>query len=372
MHTKETILIVEDEAPLREQVSRILQFEGFDVMSAANGREGLQNARRRVPDLIVSDITMPDVDGYAFFKEIRKNRETSMTPFIFLSAMSDHRDVRAAMNLGADDYLLKPFNADELLAAIQTRLERQRKFYELADSRLEGFRKSLNTTIPHEFRTPLTSILGFSEFILAEFGTLERDQIREMVTHISSAGKQLHRLVENYLIFVWLQDSELHGSSAELDKSAFCRADQCFREIERTCREYGRLDDLKLDFEDAMLAISEGHAQKIVLELLDNSCRFSTKGTPIHIIGRVVKGKYHIVVEDEGRGMTPVEISNIGAYVQFNRNFYEQQGLGLGLAIARSLAVVYGGTLDVVSEAADCGTKVTVELQLKPAKRSAG
>lgn len=118
------ILVVEDEANIRSNVARILQMEGFDVLEAENGRIGLEVARSQQPDLVLSDIMMPELDGYGLLEALRADTQTAAIPFIFLSARTDRSDRRKGMNLGADDYLGKPFSRDELMEAVWARIKR--------------------------------------------------------------------------------------------------------------------------------------------------------------------------------------------------------------------------------------------------------
>lgn len=121
---KKKLLIIEDQAPMRRNIALMLQMEGYEVVTAENGRVGLEAARREKPDLILCDVTMPEMDGYAVVQSLRGDGAFTATPFIFLTAKSDRADVRIGMNFGADDYLTKPVVRDDLLAAIEVRLSR--------------------------------------------------------------------------------------------------------------------------------------------------------------------------------------------------------------------------------------------------------
>jgi DNA-binding NarL/FixJ family response regulator len=122
-----TILIIEDQPDMRENIATILEMEEFAVLEAPNGREGIGLAREEKPDLILCDIMMPEMDGYDVLHALRQDRTIAGTPFIFLTAKGEKRDLRTGMNLGADDYLTKPVSAEELLGAVGARLEREAK-----------------------------------------------------------------------------------------------------------------------------------------------------------------------------------------------------------------------------------------------------
>ena len=122
-----TLLIVEDNYDLRSGLKDILTYEGFEVLTASNGLEGLQAMSTHRPDLIISDIGMPEMDGFAFFDAVRKRPDGITIPFIFLTARGDREDVFRGRSLGVEDYLVKPVSRDELVIAIHSRLQRFRQ-----------------------------------------------------------------------------------------------------------------------------------------------------------------------------------------------------------------------------------------------------
>jgi len=120
-----TILIIEDQPDMRENIATILEMEDFAVLEAIDGRAGIEMAREEKPDLILCDIMMPKMDGYDVLHALRQDKTIAGTPFIFLTAKGEKRDLRAGMNLGADDYLTKPVSAEDLLSAVNARLDRE-------------------------------------------------------------------------------------------------------------------------------------------------------------------------------------------------------------------------------------------------------
>jgi DNA-binding NarL/FixJ family response regulator len=118
------ILVIDDEAKLRQQIAELLRSEGYEVFEARNGREGVERARRELPDLLLCDITMPEMNGHRVLETLRNEPRTAHLPFVFLTGWNEQEDLRTGMNLGADDYLTKPLVPDELLAAVRARLRR--------------------------------------------------------------------------------------------------------------------------------------------------------------------------------------------------------------------------------------------------------
>ncbi len=122
-----TILIIEDDDQTRENLEIILDMEGFHVRAAADGRAGLASAQTEPPDLIVCDVSMPQLDGHEVLRTLRAHPQTAAIPFIFLTARGERHQQRAGMNLGADDYLCKPLDAEDLIAAVRSRLQRRKE-----------------------------------------------------------------------------------------------------------------------------------------------------------------------------------------------------------------------------------------------------
>jgi DNA-binding NarL/FixJ family response regulator len=118
------ILVIEDEPEMRRNITTILRMEKYQPLAAENGRLGVELAKREKPDLVLCDVMMPELDGYGVLQALRDDPATESTPFIFLTAKGEKPDIRAGMNLGADDYLTKPFAKADLLVAIRSRLKR--------------------------------------------------------------------------------------------------------------------------------------------------------------------------------------------------------------------------------------------------------
>lgn len=122
-----TILLIEDESSIREMIRTFLELNKYSVITASNGKDGLGLAKRIIPDLIISDVMMPLMDGFKFKKELSKDEVTATIPFIFLTSMTEREKFRKGMELGADDYLTKPVQMEELKNAIKIQLEKRKQ-----------------------------------------------------------------------------------------------------------------------------------------------------------------------------------------------------------------------------------------------------
>lgn len=133
-----TILVIEDSTDIRENTAEILELAGYNALMAKNGRQGVDMALKEKPDLIICDIMMPELDGYGVLHLLRKNPDTEIVPFIFLTAKTERSDFRKGMELGADDYITKPFDDSELLSAVEVRLKKSAVLEQKYPSNVSG------------------------------------------------------------------------------------------------------------------------------------------------------------------------------------------------------------------------------------------
>src|SRR6202142_4365651 len=199
------ILVIDDEEWLREMIQLALKQRGFEVVEAANGTEGIEKARKELPDLILCDVNMGKVDGYLTLSALRTEAPTAAIPFILMTGLADNAGMRHGMELGADDYLPKPFTIEALYAAVEARLKKAQAIREEAEKKLADLRDNLSMMLPHELRTPLNGILAYGEILAAEAETLPAKEIAEMGQVIHDSGKRLERLIENFLIYAQIE-----------------------------------------------------------------------------------------------------------------------------------------------------------------------
>lgn len=346
------ILVIEDDINVRQNILDLLDAEDFKVIGAENGLLGLQLAQEEIPDLILCDVMMPELDGHGVLKALRQNPLTAMIPLIFLTAKSDNTDFRQGMELGADDYIIKPFRRAELLAAITCRLEKQIAINQQSQKKLDDLRNSITLSLPHEMRTPLNGILGFSQLLMEESDSLNSEAIREMAEGIYKSGERLFKLIQNFLLYAEIEIMATEPQQIKLlqsQQTVFPTSTLTNLIIEKA-KKAGREADLQVNLHPCHIKISPTKIYKIIEELIDNALKFSPQGTPILVTSQSVNDTFNLCFLDHGRGMTADQIVELGAYQQFERKLYEQEGSGLGLIIAKRLVELHGGTLKIQSQ----------------------
>ena len=357
------ILVIDDEEPLREMVHMALVERGFDVIEAENGAVGIDKARRELPDLILCDVNMEKVDGYRTLASLRGEPATASIPFILMTGLANNAGMRHGMELGADDYLPKPFTIDGLYAAVEARLKKAQALRQEAEKKLADLRDNISLMLPHELRTPLNGILAYGEILAAEAGTLPAKEVAEMGQGIYDSGKRLERLVENVLIYAQIEllSADTQKVHALRQKQTACPARIIEEHARLQARLANRADDLSLDLADQPVPISEDYLARIVDELTQNALKFSDPGKRVSVVLSASSSGVMLSVTDLGRGFSTEHITKVGAYMQFDRKVQEQQGLGLGLVIAKRLTELHGGTLSIQSER---GARTTVTVRL--------
>lgn len=355
------ILVVEDNLSTRNNILELLNESGYNAYGAEDGIKGLEMAKKTLPDLIISDIMMPGLDGIGLFNEISKDSLTEGTPFVFLTARSEPYDVRLGMELGADDYITKPFRAMELLRVVEIRLKRRK----ILENRMKSLTDNISLSLPHELRTPLVAIMGYSQLLKEQHQEMEGKDIVEMSERIYYAGTRLNTTIDKFLVYSEIEFTL--GDASQLKRIRSLKTDSASATViaKALCiaTGYFRQDDITFNISDASLAISETYLGYLVAELTDNACKFSDNGTEIKITGYTKNDFYTLEILDKGRGMTAEEISKTAACLQFEKDLFQQSGNGLGLAIARGMASLHCGKMEIESTK-NLYTKVCISLPL--------
>ena len=356
--------MIDDEEWLREMIRLALEQKDYEVHEAASSSEGTGKARSLLPDLIICDVNIEKSgDGYTTLSKLREDVATAAIPFILMTGLADSAGMRHGMELGADDYLPKPFKVDELYATVNARLRKARTVRDEAEKKLTMLRSQISLMLPHEMRTPLNGIISNAELLADSADSLDPQTIAEMSREICQSGQRLERLIENFLIYAQL---EIVGSDANgVAALRTARANQAAELVRSTTAAVAdkakRAHNLILEAAVVILPMADDYLKKIVTELVENAFKFSEAGTPVLVTLKSSASEIEFSVRDAGRGFSTEQIKRIGAYVQFERKMQDDRGFGLGLAISKKLVELHGGTLTVESGSAG-GSTVTCKL----------
>ncbi|HVT72585.1 MAG TPA: hybrid sensor histidine kinase/response regulator [Lacunisphaera sp.] len=355
------ILVIDDQLDVRELLRDILVSQGHEVLLAADGEEGVKRAAEQ-PEFVICDIDMPKLDGHGVLAAIRGMPELAEVPLVFLTARSDRRDQREAMTLGADDFISKPFTAAEILDAVAARTKHQHTLRERIQDLARRHRQEINAQWSHELLTPLNAVLGMLALIESEADTIKPAELKELLAVLREGAERQERLARKLICYFQLEQL-LHAPPSESPRP--CAVNTVGEQAARqAAHEAKRAGDLSVSFEPGEVKVPDELLRAAVGEVVANAFGFSKAGDPVRVTGLARVGRYRIEVLDHGPGMTAEQSSRVGAFTQFDRRIREQQGLGLGLAIARSLARLAGGSLLFGSGAEGCGLLVTFDLPL--------
>ncbi len=356
------IIVIDDEDDYRSMIAITLKTMGYDIIEASNGLDGIAAIKAHHPDLVLCDINMPKMDGYTLLGTLKEDPESGSIPFIFLTGNAAKSDMRQGMQLGADDYLTKPFTSQELVAAIETRLTRKNSIQKYYETQFDDIKTSIVQSLPHEFRTPLHAILGYAQ-ILKEESDLPAEEVKEIGALLYKSGERLHHLLENMILFgelqFWMNNQHTIAAMRQGAMTLVREIIRASAKQEATIQK--RADSISIEVKDSLVQMTSTHLTKIMEEVINNALKFSEPGTKIYISSEENDGDVLITIRDEGRGMTSDQISKVTAFQQFERHLHEQQGAGLGLTIAKALAELYGGSLTVESTV-NRGTTVKIKL----------
>jgi signal transduction histidine kinase len=369
------ILFVEDNDDLRENTTLLLQMEGYTVIGAHDGRLALDLVETGIqPDLIISDIIMPRMDGYQFFEAVRRHHpHLRPVPFIFLTARGSRRDIAIGRLLGADDYLVKPFDSTELLIAVKNKLRRAAEMREVAHETLIHARRTLIQLLAHELRTPLTYVSGGFALLADE---LERQQpglltedIRVSLELIRSGTQRLNRLAEHAALYAQIASgqvaSQVQSASARLNL-IFLVHDALSLLADLTQEHTIALQYAQPGSEVICVTGLRGLLVTAISEVVRNAVQHSPAGSTITIVLDHTETQAVLTVADQGTGIDEKQQMMIwDLLIQLERPAGDYQGVGLGLPLAKGIVEAHNGIIDL-SSAPGTGTQVTIRLPLVP------
>ncbi len=358
--TRPTILVVEDDTNLLSGICDILEMAEYNVFGAASGLDALDVLRTKLPlpNIIVSDIMMPYMDGYELLNAVRQERDWTEIPFIFLTARTEKGDIRSGMVAGADDYLPKPFKTDDLLLAIRAKLKRRAELANVRALQIREIKRGILTILNHEFRTPLSPVVAYADMLNSDPTTLTHDELKAFLQGINTGAKRLRRLVEDFILLIELETGEAqtaynyrHALITDLGALLETAIAQF---AETLINRDVHLLSVPIPTSLPPFVADPEYLIAALLRLLDNAVKFTDQaGGKVQISAEAdASGDWVLIhVADTGRGIPPDEFAFIfDSFYQIERKRYEDQGTGSGLAIVKAIMELHGGEVRVESE----------------------
>ncbi|MFQ3566782.1 MAG: response regulator [Aggregatilineales bacterium] len=363
------ILVVEDEKGLLRDIVEMLEFSYYEVSSAASGEEAIRLLQSIQPDLILCDVMMPGLDGYDVLAAVRSSPQTAATPFIFLTAKADRDELRHGMELGADDYLTKPFTLPELLTAINVRLRRHAEISEHSERQVEHLKQQLARMVTHELRTPLVSINTVLQVISRQLHQLSPAELQEMLDTIDAGSRRLSHRIEQ-MVYLTQLEAGLLSASQIAEKGVPTQMWDLLTAAVNLARRFAYNAPAFVDIElqdrdrEAVVQCHPAALKQALAELISNAIKFSPENGRVMITQWVKDGYVWIAIVDHGAGIPEAQLRQaLRAFQQIGREEREQQGIGIGLTLAQRIIDAHGGALDLRSTPGQ-GTQVIANIPL--------
>ncbi len=388
-----SILIVDDTIYNIQLLSLMLIRQGYKVQEATSGLEALDKVNQQLPDIILLDIRMPDINGYEVCTRLKANPATKDVPIIFISSIEEPSEKVEAFSVGGVDYISKPFQLIEVLARIEThlrlcslqkKLQEQNEQLQLSaevlsrslkqERELSQMKTDFISVVSHEFRTPLTTIQSASE--LLEYYEWSKEEQVEQLHQIQSEVKHMTALMEDVLFLSRSNTNKVKLNLTKFNLLSFCS--QLLRQMQRTfASDYALNSSLYIsstntsiesfhlqdDLPNLLVKMDDKLLRQILTNLLTNAIKYSPHNKKVDFQITVEPEQVKFVVSDHGIGIPKEDLENLFSAFHRGKNVGILPGTGLGLSIVKNCIDIHNGSISVESQL-DIGTKFIVVLPI--------
>lgn len=347
MEKKKNIYIVDDIQENLKVLGNILQNNNYNISFAQNGEQAIKGISKKLPDLILLDVSMPVMDGFETCKRLKENLSTKNIPVIFLTAKTETEDIVNGFKLGGVDYITKPFNSEELLIRVKTHLdlkEAREKLIELNATKDKFFR-----IIAHDLKSPFNSIIGLTDLIMKRTEDFSPDKIKEFMGLLHSTSTTTYKLLENLLTWARSQSGAIPYSPEKMSLKYVVLDNITL--LNNSAKNKGislieQIDDTEMVFADRNMITT------VVRNLLSNAIKFTPENGIIKVNSIHSDNEMIISVEDNGVGMS---LKNQNKLFRIDMHHTTQgtndeKGTGLGLILCKEFIDKHNGRIWVESE----------------------
>lgn len=331
----------------------LLRREGYETSLAGNGQEALKILDKASPDTILMDIMMPEMDGYEACQAIKADEQLCDIPVLFLTGKSDKEDVVKGLEMGASDYIVKPFNSTEFLLRVKTQVELKKSRDELREKNKELQQLNANkdkffSIISHDLKSPFQGLLGLTELLKEDIETMSGEDIRQFVTMIHDSAHNLLNLLENLLEWSILESNKKNFKPGSNDLSIIID-----KNIQLHSANISRKNiTLENRISESVTGWFDYHMiQTVVQNLLSNAIKYTPEGGQITLTGGKEQSQIYLKVSDSGIGMDQETIQSLFQIdkVSSRAGTGNEKGTGLGLIICKELVEKNEGDIKVES-----------------------
>jgi two-component system, sensor histidine kinase and response regulator len=341
------ILIVDDVPKNIQVAANILQQEGYQMAFAQNGKAAISQIQSNRFDLILLDIMMPGMDGFEVCRQLRENPETRNIPIIFLTAKTDTESILKGFEVGAVDYVTKPFNGSELSARVRTHLALKRAQEDLLEA--NATKDKFFSIIAHDLKNPFNALIGLSKLLLNNYDSFGDVKRKDFVQMIHRSSEQGFKLLENLLDWSRMQTGKMEWQPLEIDLNIYA-----FENISllNAAAENKNIRLSSLIARDTMVYADANMIRMVIRNLLSNAIKFTPEGGEVKIASRSSEGYEEVTVSDTGIGMSEEDIGKLFRIDVHHSSpgTADEQGTGLGLILCKEFVEKNGGKIWVKSE----------------------
>jgi signal transduction histidine kinase len=348
------ILIIDDIAENIQVLAGILHKEKVKISFATRAAQGIETAINTQPDLILMDVTMPEMDGFTATKILKENSSTKDIPVIFLTARTDTKDLVTGFNAGGVDYIVKPYNPTELLLRIITHLELKKSKEEILQQKqkLEMANKEKDkflSIVSHDLRSPFAGILGLTQFMIEDYDSFSSDDMKEYLNNFYTSLKVQYQFMEDLLSWGNFQMGRKKVHPEDFLVSELLKNNQII--VQETLKQ--KSQTLTIEFENDIYAFADRQmVSSVVHNLITNAMKFSPIGKEIKLYAKNIADNVEIGVIDKGVGLEKVDSAKLFKIdtVFTNPGTNNEKGTGLGLLLCSEMVRNNKGEIFVDSE----------------------